>query len=242
MPASEWLTYLAVNTTAGDLDYDLAASAAGGPPPSAVEAGLAAPDAARPARDPADGSSDTFRRVDLVAGDRAARRSRGSRCWPVRVRRRHAGGVKVMRRVAPPRRRGARRGRRLAVGQANAGSKSSGDPGVLGPGDVTVKLTIHHSRFSPDRLRVAPGTTVHFVVDNQDPIDHELIVGDAEVHRRHEAGTEPVHPPRPGEVSVAALTTASTTFVFGDPGSVLTRAACPGHFRYGMSGTVDVSA
>ena len=52
---------------------------------------------------------------------------------------------------------------------------------------------------------------------------------------------EPVHPPRPGEVSVAALTTASTTFVFGDPGSVLYACHLPGHFRYGMSGTVDVS-
>jgi uncharacterized cupredoxin-like copper-binding protein len=126
----------------------------------------------------------------------------------------------------------------IVAGQARARTTTSTD--LLGPGEVTVKMTIHHSRFQPDRIRVRPGTTVRFVVDNQDPINHELIVGDAEVHRRHEQGTEPVHPPRPGEVSVPALTTAETTFVFGQPGSVLYACHLPGHFRYGMSGYVDV--
>jgi uncharacterized cupredoxin-like copper-binding protein len=102
-----------------------------------------------------------------------------------------------------------------------------------------VTLTIHHSRFSPDHLRVRPGTTVRFVVRNDDPINHELIIGDDGVHRRHEAGTEPVHPPRPGEVSVAAGTTAATTFSF-DGESVIYACHLPGHFRYGMSGLVDV--
>jgi uncharacterized cupredoxin-like copper-binding protein len=128
----------------------------------------------------------------------------------------------------------------LIAGPARA--RSNGTTDVLGPGEVTVTLTIHHSRFEPNHLRVAPGTTVRFVLENQDPINHELIVGDAEVHRRHEQGTEPVHPPRPGEVSVPALTTAETTFVFGDPGSVLYACHLPGHFRYGMSGIVDVIA
>ncbi|MEY2458940.1 MAG: hypothetical protein QOG30_770, partial [Acidimicrobiaceae bacterium] len=111
-----------------------------------------------------------------------------------------------------------------------------------GPGDVTVTLTIQHSHFSPDHITVRPGTTVRFVVNNVDPIGHELIVGDSEVHRRHEAGTEPVHPPRPGEISVPAHTTAETTFRFeatsGDP--VVYACHLPGHFRYGMSGEVNI--
>jgi uncharacterized cupredoxin-like copper-binding protein len=113
----------------------------------------------------------------------------------------------------------------------------------LGPGEVTVTLTIHHSRFSPEHLRVRPGTTVRFVLQNEDPIGHEFIVGDDGVHRRHEAGTEPVHPPRPGEVSVEPSSTAETTFTFPDVNagnSVVFACHLPGHFRYGMSGTVDV--
>jgi uncharacterized cupredoxin-like copper-binding protein len=105
---------------------------------------------------------------------------------------------------------------------------------VVGPGEVTVTLTIRHSRFSPDHVRVRPGTTVRFIVHNDDPINHELIIGDDGVHGRHEAGTEPVHPPRPGEVSVAAGTTAETTFSFNGE-SVLYACHLPGHFRYGMS-------
>jgi uncharacterized cupredoxin-like copper-binding protein len=129
----------------------------------------------------------------------------------------------------------------LVIVAGHARASGSTATKVLGPGDVTIDMTIHHSRFSPDRIRVAPGTTVRFVVDNQDPINHELIVGDAEVHRRHELGTEPVHPPRPGEVSIPALTKAETTFVFNSPGSVLYACHLPGHFRYGMSGYVDVA-
>jgi uncharacterized cupredoxin-like copper-binding protein len=128
----------------------------------------------------------------------------------------------------------------ILTGSAMAGGASSGDAAPLGPGTATVHLTIRHSHFTPEHIEVRPRTTVRFVVDNADPIGHELIIGDAEVHLRHENGTERTHPPRPGEVSIAGLSTAETTFTFGDPGSVLFACHLPGHFAYGMSGTVDV--
>ena len=129
-----------------------------------------------------------------------------------------------------------------------AGGYAFATPGAragqpLGPGPTTIALTIRHSHFVPDHVAVRPGTEVRFVIRNDDPIGHEFIVGDEGVHERHERGTEPVHPPRPGEVSVAAGTTAETTFRFeGTSGSGTVVYAChlPGHFRYGMSGTVDV--
>jgi uncharacterized cupredoxin-like copper-binding protein len=131
----------------------------------------------------------------------------------------------------------------LAAGQA-LGRASATDPvsadGVLGPGEVSVTLTIHHSRFSADELKVRPGTTVRFVVDNQDPINHELIVGDQNVQLRHELGTEPAHPPRPGEVSVPPLTVATTTFTFRGGPTITYACHLPGHFAYGMHGLVTV--
>ena len=114
----------------------------------------------------------------------------------------------------------------------------------LGPGDTTITLTVRHSHFSPDHLVVRSGTLVRFVIRNDDPIGHEFIIGDDGVHRRHETGTEPVHPPRSGEVSIAAGTTAETTFRFTGTtasGTVVYACHLPGHFRYGMSGTVDVA-
>ena len=130
----------------------------------------------------------------------------------------------------------------VAITAAGAGGGSEPTTGVLGPGPVTVRLTIHHSRFDQERMQVRPGTTVTFIVDNQDPIGHELIVGDAEVHRRHESGTEPAHAPRPGEVSIPALTTETTTFTFPAVGPVQYACHLPGHLAYGMSGFVEVVA
>jgi plastocyanin len=131
----------------------------------------------------------------------------------------------------------------IATGSAFGRTTSPSKPTPVGPGDITVEVSIRHSRFSPGHLAVRPGTTITFVVHNDDPIGHEFIIGDDAVHRRHEAGTEPVHPPRPGEVSIPALSTAETTFTFEGTtgaGSVLYACHLPGHFRYGMSGTVDV--
>ena len=112
---------------------------------------------------------------------------------------------------------------------------------VLGPGEVSVELGIEHSRFSFDRLQVRPGTTVRFRVRNTDPIGHELIVGDDEVHRRHATGTEALHPPVPGEVSVGPHETGLTTYAFDEPGTVDFACHLPGHLGYGMKGVVVVT-
>ena len=111
---------------------------------------------------------------------------------------------------------------------------------VVGPGVVTVTVGIEHSHFSVDRLQVRPGTLVRFVVHNHDPIGHELIVGDAAVHARHEDGREATHPPVPGEVSVRPGETAVTSYLFDDPGRMLYACHLPGHFAYGMKGWVTV--
>jgi uncharacterized cupredoxin-like copper-binding protein len=112
---------------------------------------------------------------------------------------------------------------------------------ALGPGPVTVQLDVEHSRFRPTTLRVRAHTEVRFVVVNHDPIGHELIVGDGRLHARHAQGTEPWHPPRPGEVSVGANARASTTYVFHEPGTVVYACHLPGHFEFGMHGRVVVT-
>jgi uncharacterized cupredoxin-like copper-binding protein len=110
--------------------------------------------------------------------------------------------------------------------------------------DRTVVVTMHHSRFEPAVLRVDPGQRVRFVLRNTDPIDHEFILGDAAVQRRHEQGRERHHHGDvPGERSVAAGQEAATTYRFPArlDGQVL-EFAChlPGHYAYGMHGTVRV--
>ena len=120
-----------------------------------------------------------------------------------------------------------------------AGSRAGGDQ------VRTVVVTMHHSRFEPSVVRVEPGERVRFVLRNTDPIDHEFILGDDAVQRRHEQGRERHHHGDvPGERSVAAGQEAATTYTF--PAALDGRAlefAChlPGHYAYGMHGLARVS-
>jgi uncharacterized cupredoxin-like copper-binding protein len=121
--------------------------------------------------------------------------------------------------------------------------RAAGSPAGDGP-ERTVVVTMRHSRFEPATVRVEPGERVRFVLRNTDPIDHEFILGDDGVQRRHEQGREREHHGEvPGERSVAAGREAVTTYAF--PASRAGRAlefAChlPGHYAYGMRGMVRV--
>ena len=128
----------------------------------------------------------------------------------------------------------------VAVADAGSGGAPAGTT-VLGPGPVTVTIDVDHSRFTPTVIRVRSHTDVRFVIVNHDPIGHEFIVGGPEVHARHASGHEAYHPPVPGEVSVPADTRASTTYSFHAPGAVEFACHLPGHYQYGMHGTVVVT-
>jgi uncharacterized cupredoxin-like copper-binding protein len=99
----------------------------------------------------------------------------------------------------------------------------------------TVEVVAHWSRFSPDVIRARRGTVLRLVVSNDDPIDHEFIVGDQAVQDRHERGTESHHG-APGEISVPAHSVVVTSWrVTGD---TLFGCHMPGHWDYGMRGAI----
>jgi uncharacterized cupredoxin-like copper-binding protein len=108
-------------------------------------------------------------------------------------------------------------------------------------GQQTVVVTMHHSRFQPAVVRVPAGGTVRFVLRNSDPIDHEFILGDDAVQRRHERGRERHHHGQvPGEISVAAGQEAATTYAFPAGGTLEFACHLPGHYAYGMRGLVEI--
>jgi uncharacterized cupredoxin-like copper-binding protein len=122
----------------------------------------------------------------------------------------------------------------VLVGAAGACTNSA-DP------DRTVEISIRHSRFVPGELAVEPGEHVLFVIRNEDPIAHEFILGDEEVQQVHEEGTEAHHGAKPGEVSVAPGATTQTTYTFEGSGSLIFGCHLPGHYDYGMRGTVRIA-
>ena len=104
----------------------------------------------------------------------------------------------------------------------------------------SVTLTIHYSAFDLTEVSVPAGVPVTFVIVNEDPIDHEWLIGDEAFHDAHRTGTHASHDRLPAEVSVPALETVETTITFDEPGSLAYICHLPGHEAYGMVGVLTV--
>lgn len=135
----------------------------------------------------------------------------------------------------------ARLGRMVAAGLLAATFAACAPAAADVPGPRTVHVRIHYSRFEVGPMSFSPGETVTFVVENTDPIDHEFLIGDEGVQLAHERGTESFHPPRPGEMTVPAGTTARTTYTFSTPGELILGCHLPGHYAYGMHVPITVA-
>ena len=111
-----------------------------------------------------------------------------------------------------------------------------------GSADASAEATIaiHFSHFVPEEVTVPAGVPVTITLQNDDPIEHEWIVGAADVHDRHRTGTEPYHDQVPTEVTVPALESRTTTITFEQPGEYLYICHLPGHEAYGMVGRLHV--
>ena len=103
-----------------------------------------------------------------------------------------------------------------------------------------VRIDMRYSAFSPTEVKVPRGAPVTIVLRNEDPIDHEWIVGTEAVHDGHRSGTEPHHGSRPTEVSVPALATVTTVVTFQEAGRLRFVCHLPGHEAYGMVGSLVV--
>jgi uncharacterized cupredoxin-like copper-binding protein len=142
--------------------------------------------------------------------------------------------------VSVVRRTVVRRTVALALAAAGLTGCSAGAAAVP-PRALVVDVRLHYSKFEPATLSVPAGRPVRFVLHNEDFLDHEFLVGDEAMQQRHELGTEPHHGARPTEVDVPANGTTSTTITFDRPGRLIYACHVPGHYRYGMVGTLTVT-
>jgi plastocyanin len=108
------------------------------------------------------------------------------------------------------------------------------------PDGQAVTITIHYSAFEPAQLTVPADVPITFVLVNEDPIDHEWLIGDDAFHEAHRTGTHASHGGVPTEVSIPALETVETTITFDEPGTVAYICHLPLHESYGMVGTLII--
>ncbi|MGE3076149.1 MAG: plastocyanin/azurin family copper-binding protein [Dehalococcoidia bacterium] len=131
----------------------------------------------------------------------------------------------------------------LVVGTlATAAAVLAAAGGSEDPPVTSAKIGVHFSKFIAGNISVPVGTPITFTLVNQDPIEHEWIVGDDAVHARHRTGTEPYHDEIPTEVTLRAYETKTTVITFDTPGEFKYICHLPGHEEYGMVGTIKVVA
>ena len=215
-PGRAWLTKVVIDATAGELSFDLAIDATGAGRPSPVDAGFA-PFARRRSR-----------------GRRSRCTSRWPRCssWPCRsassARRGGSSPPATGRRWAGS--------ARLAVAALLIAATVTAGCAAGGPVTVRSRST---TRASTSAITVPLGVPVTFVLVNEDPIDHEWLVGDEAFHERHRTGTQrrtATCRPR----SRSRRSRPATTITFDDPGPLQYICHLPGHEAYGMVGTLTV--
>ena len=126
----------------------------------------------------------------------------------------------------------------LAFAAASVGVVAFGATRPDPDGPYVVEIRIRYSRFEPSTVSVPAGRPVIFVLRNEDPIEHEWIVGDELVHEVHRTGTEEHHASRPTEISIPPLSTRRTTITFERPLAWQFICHLPRHEAYGMLGLV----
>jgi uncharacterized cupredoxin-like copper-binding protein len=127
--------------------------------------------------------------------------------------------------------------RAFAVGLVLAGLAGAPTDGAAAR---TIHIEIRRSRFVPSNLSVPAGAQVRFLVVNRDPIAHEFILGDAAAQLRHESGTERGHDGAPGQASLAAGERQVVQVRLGRAEMLEYACHLPGHYAYGMRGTLEV--
>lgn len=127
----------------------------------------------------------------------------------------------------------------LAAGLTGIAAAWAGGPGL---GEARADITMRYSTFGPALVTATAGQPITVVLHNDDPIDHEWLVGDEGFHERHRTGTDAHHGATPTEVLVPAGTTVTTTVTFRLPGEYRFVCHLPGHEAYGMVGILRVVA
>jgi len=105
---------------------------------------------------------------------------------------------------------------------------------------TAITIEIKYSHFNPSAITVPVGVPVTITLVNDDPIDHEWIIGDDAIQQKHRTGTELLHPVRPTEQVIPALSTRVTTITFDHPAQWKYICHLPGHEAYGMVGVADI--
>jgi len=117
---------------------------------------------------------------------------------------------------------------------------------ILGPTapaqsrEIVIPIRIHYSHYFPDRVVVPAGSTVRFVITNEDPIAHEFVIGTVAQQLNHESGPPHSHDGIPGQATLDIGERQDVVWTFPRGAPMLFACHRAGHYVFGMIGRFDV--
>jgi Cu+-exporting ATPase len=131
-------------------------------------------------------------------------------------------------------------------GNASAMSMNTTSSIPLADRSIAIEAT-DQLRFDPSTVDVREGETVAFTITNSGSVEHEFVIGDAQVQAAHEAemapgGMNKMNEDEGNAVSIPPGKTATLIYTFDQPGTLLYGCHVAGHYAAGMEGTITVES
>lgn len=125
-------------------------------------------------------------------------------------------------------------------------SPSFGEPGNAAQATRAIDVTMgDNMRFSPERIQVAAGETIRFVVKNEGKLPHEMVLGNMQSlleHAQEMRSMSNMPHAEPNMLGLQGGEKGELIWRFNQTGMVDFACLIPGHYEAGMVGKINVSA
>ncbi len=118
----------------------------------------------------------------------------------------------------------------------------SGETNGVPKAGRNIDIEMIDNKFSPVTVSLTEGEAVTFVFTNSGSVEHEAIIGDAQVQDEHEAemtGRGMDHDSS-AAIAVAPGKTGELDFTADEAGTLLIGCHVPGHYEAGMKAKVEI--
>jgi uncharacterized cupredoxin-like copper-binding protein len=126
---------------------------------------------------------------------------------------------------------------------------AAGEPGTAGKPSRRIEVVAREADgrmlFAPDRVTVAQGEQIEFIVRNEGQLDHEFVLGspaENAAHARQMASMPDMQHVDPNAARVAVGQDAHLVWRFTKAGTFEFACLVPGHYEAGMKGQASVQA
>lgn len=121
-----------------------------------------------------------------------------------------------------------------------------GEPAEASSADRVVEVhMLDMFTFDPAAIEIKVGETITFKVINDDKIEHDFTLGDAEMQDEHDAemasGMGGMGHDEPNVLTLDPGVQGELTWRFTAPASLLYGCHIPGHYAAGMVGTLTIA-